>query len=334
MTNAHTASPPPLRDFLRSSFGALKASLAAVRTERRPRWSAWAFSSCIFLAIVCDERLVLIVPESCVSLREHLFRLTYVDKWEFFALVASFVTAIIYWADQMFHHNEMETKYLRIANLCLFTAFFAMIGALLTLFLHLWFHWLIDLHWFLVAAVAFLFLMNDLLTWQGTAANEKLRAEMLDRARKALDELKTCAMQSANTSQAFLDVQQVVDALEPKRSADLDEFKTEAYYSLFAADIPMCFGFLVLIVFLTVHWLEHKGFNVLSLFIHARGYHPYFLRWPHESEPEIDIWKSRDYFVGGAVAFQFLVSTMVYILISANVLRNVREQGHKVIPEQ
>ena len=83
----------------------------------------------------------------------------------------------------------------------------------------------------------------------------------------------------------------------------------------------MCFAFGCLLVFLVVHRVEHRFFDsVRALLLRNNWQSAYFLHVPKERIETLDIWKSKEYFVGGAIAFQFLVSTVVYILISANVL--------------
>jgi hypothetical protein len=46
----------------------------------------------------------------------------------------------------------------------------------------------------------------------------------------------------------------------------------------------------------------------------------HFRNAPSDRHRIVDIWASKEYFVGGAIAFQFLVSAITYVLIAARVV--------------
>jgi hypothetical protein len=82
--------------------------------------------------------------------------------------------------------------------------------------------------------------------------------------------------------------------------------KNLSHLSIWLLDFPTAFAFLLLGLFCGIHLAEHSYFH----FVH--GY-----LWP--APPPIDhvnLWTSEEYFMSGAIAFQYLLSTTIYLILA------------------
>ena len=163
---------------LKQSIFASKAYVQAIRKEKRPYKSSVVLLACILAAVLVDERAVRLLPDC--GLRDYLFDITYVAKWEFFALMATGLITGIYWYYQMKYHREIEADNLGPANLSLFFSFFMLIAAIVTIFpgargenIYIY------VHLACVFFVAIGFLLNDIFTWRGMETGQaELRAQI------------------------------------------------------------------------------------------------------------------------------------------------------------
>lgn len=155
--------PEPLP---KQSYYAARAYIQAIRKEKRPYRSSLVLLACILTAVLVDERMVRFLPDC--PLRDYLFDITYVAKWEFFALMTTAIITAIYWYYQMKYHREIEADNLGPANLSLFFSFIMLILAIATIFPGArGDHAFIYLHLACVFLVAIGFLLNDIFTWRG-----------------------------------------------------------------------------------------------------------------------------------------------------------------------
>src|ERR1019366_8407481 len=100
------APPKKPRSFFKQSYKASKDYIKRIREERRPWRSALVLLAFILAAIFVDERIVRLLPDC--SVRDYLFDISYVARWEFFALMATGSITGIYWYYQMKYHREIE----------------------------------------------------------------------------------------------------------------------------------------------------------------------------------------------------------------------------------
>jgi len=300
-------------------FFASRELIKAVFRERRPRRSAMVLSVCIIAAVLVDERVVRFLPDG--AFRNYVFDVTYVAKWEFFALLATLIITWMYWYSQMGNHAEIEVRFLRAANLCLGISVILLIAAICTLVLGAAGNRVfVYIHLVLIWLVALLFLLNDLLTWQGMLTHQKALKSRLKDVTKAQKELEDCLTENdRKTSDGNILLQDEVKQLTSTIKS-IGDHKSESLYGLIAADIPMCIAFSCLLAFLILHNFEHDTFSTYRSAIANNHFLAYALRVPANRTKVLDMWASKEYFVGGAIAFQYLVSTVVYILIAAQVL--------------
>src|ERR1700694_1750087 len=119
------------QSLFKQCFCASRELVKSVFRERRPRRSAKVLSVCIIAAVLVDEQVVHFLPEGVF--RTYVFDVTYVAKWEFFALLATLIITGMYWYSQMGNHAEIEARFLRAANLCLGISVILLTAAIYTL---------------------------------------------------------------------------------------------------------------------------------------------------------------------------------------------------------
>lgn len=116
--------------------------------------------------------------------------------------------------------------------------------------------------------------------------------------RKLLESAPASA--GSNQAEILKSVDDLVELLE-KKLKSIREHKTEFIYSVIGADIPMCFAFGCLLLFLLIHPIEHRAFDSYRALLLRNNWQPqYFLHVPKQRIETLDIWKSKEYFVGGA----------------------------------
>ncbi len=101
----------------------------------------------------------------------------------------------------------------------------------------------------------------------------------------------------------------VIPAQDPKNN--LKDI-TRLTYCL--ADWPVFLSLTLLGIFIVLHWSEHSVFHWLE-----HGRMPFLQALLHHSPKEIDpvnMWVSEEYFMSGAIAFQYLMSTTVYVILA------------------
>lgn len=80
------------------------------------------------------------------------------------------------------------------------------------------------------------------------------------------------------------------------------------------ADWPVCLSLTLLGGFVALHWSEHTLFHRLEY-----GSMPMLRSLLHHSPKEIDpvnMWVSEEYFMSGAIAFQFFITTTLYVILA------------------
>ena len=279
--------------------------------KARLRANFYFLVTCIAIAIVLDERLVRFLPKFMG--RDYFFDFTYVARWELSSLFATTFMTIAYWIDQMGNHEEIEAQFLKAANLCLILAIFLLFAAIIGIS-QMWLY----RHFTAVFFVAIAFLFNDLFTWQGMEAKVILLTQRQAGLAAALAEAESCMRETGSNQQSLKPLQDLVRD-NGATIARIQIHKDESRYSLLVVDIRMCLSFLCLALFLIVHPLEHLAYHKLFGQVNWWPF-TYFRTVPSYRPRVINIWASKEYFVGGAIAFQFLVSAITYLLISARVL--------------
>jgi hypothetical protein len=319
-----TASKMKWRIVFWSCLKALSANLPGLWTKEtgfelkgkgRLLSSTFVLLLCILGAIFIDERSVRLLPDSW--LRDYLFDFTYVGKWELASLLATTVITIVYWFDQMGNHEEIERHFLLAANLCLFLAVSFLVLAIIGIFEAIahpnWLYW----HFGAVCCVAVTFFLNDLFTWQGMEAKEALLAEKQKGLALALLEAERCLTATNGNQEGLKPLRDLLDNTGDTITL-IQSHKSESRNGVLVVDIPMCLAFFCLGLFLIVHYQEHMFYQQHFAMV---PWHADFQRSVPVNRPKIvNIWASKEYFVGGAIAFQFLVSAITYVLIAARVV--------------
>jgi hypothetical protein len=85
------------------------------------------------------------------------------------------------------------------------------------------------------------------------------------------------------------------------------DVRNASMLNYFLADWPTFIGFSLMGLFCLVHFVEHTFFPRWWL----RHMYKFGLN-PHG----VDMWMSQGYFMGGAIAFQFLASTTIYLIVA------------------
>jgi hypothetical protein len=101
----------------------------------------------------------------------------------------------------------------------------------------------------------------------------------------------------------------VIPKEDPKH--DLKDI-TRLTYCL--ADWPVFLSLTLLGIFVVLHWSEHSLFHRLE-----QGPMPFLRILLHHSPKETDpvnMWVSEEYFMSGAIAFQYLMSTTIYVILA------------------
>jgi hypothetical protein len=315
---SETTSDPKIkwRALFGQSWGAMVGYLPDLKKKGRPRTSAWVLALCIAAAIGLDERFVRLLPIG--PLRTSLFDFTYVGKWELASLLATTFMTIYYWIDQMGNHEEIEARFLKIANFCLFVSVLFLAVAIRSISATPSGYSLLSWHLLAVCLIAVSFFFNDLFTWQGMEAKELILQKKQSSITTTLNEAERCLTETHSEVQNLKPLKDLVEELGDTIMR-IKRHKHESRSSLLLVDIPMCLSFLCLFSFIWVHFFEHYAYHhwIAQL---KWGLLAHFQSTPANRPPMIDIWASKEYFVGGAIAFQFLVSAISYVLISARAL--------------
>lgn len=85
------------------------------------------------------------------------------------------------------------------------------------------------------------------------------------------------------------------------------------------ADWPVFLSLTLLGIFIISHWSEHALFHWLE-----HGQIPSLRHLLHPSPRDVnpvDMWISEEYFVSGAIAFQYLMSTTIYVVLALKLVR-------------
>jgi hypothetical protein len=90
-----------------------------------------------------------------------------------------------------------------------------------------------------------------------------------------------------------------------------NDLRNLSHVSVYLVDLPICASFGLLGVFCLVHWAEHSWFHFLRPYLHAS---------PKPLEP-VNLWTSEEYFMSGAIAFQYLLSTTVFVFLALGLVR-------------
>lgn len=85
-----------------------------------------------------------------------------------------------------------------------------------------------------------------------------------------------------------------------------NHLKNLSHLSVFLVDIPVVASFLVLALFCLIHICEHSYFH----------YFHQFLSPPVRPVEPINLWTAEEYFISGAIAFQYLLSTAIYLVLA------------------
>jgi hypothetical protein len=311
---------------LKAIWGAFPAICEYLKSGRFPLLRGIVLLLCIFCAIGVDEKHIqhILLPylANVPIVGSYISELTYVGKWEFFSLLATLIITWAYWALQMKNHADIDAPLLSAGNFCLGSAVSLLFVALCTIrSAATGTHWMF-VHLVSVCLVAILFFFDDLFSWHGTGRRQI-------NLQQKYDELtKTLTNASAGKAECTEEVKTLRSILEEqhkqlgKTMKDIAAHKTEFLYSLIAADVPMCVALLCLLLFLVVHPLEHT-FQVVASCTNCEA--QCGLVDPKFMNSEMGFWESHEYFVGGAIAFQFLVSTTVYVLLEAGFLKKATE---------
>jgi len=101
----------------------------------------------------------------------------------------------------------------------------------------------------------------------------------------------------------------VIPAKDPK-----NQLKDITRLTYCLADWPVFLSLTLLAVFIALHWSEHRAFHWLEY-----GRMPSLRTLLHHAPPETDpvnMWISEEYFMSGAIAFQYLMSTSLYVILA------------------
>lgn len=85
-----------------------------------------------------------------------------------------------------------------------------------------------------------------------------------------------------------------------------NHLKNLSHLSVFLVDIPVVASFLILALFCVIHKCEHSYFH----------YFHQFLAPPARPVEPINLWTAEEYFISGAIAFQYLLSTAIYLVLA------------------
>lgn len=90
-----------------------------------------------------------------------------------------------------------------------------------------------------------------------------------------------------------------------------NDLKNLSHLSVYLVDLPVFLSFLLLGIFCGIHWAQHSLFHFLHPFLHDA---------PRSLE-RVNLWTSEEYFMSGAIAFQYLLSTAIYLILALGLVK-------------
>jgi hypothetical protein len=90
-----------------------------------------------------------------------------------------------------------------------------------------------------------------------------------------------------------------------------NDLKNVSHLSVYLVDLPVSVSLLLLGLFCGVHLAEHSWFHFLHPFLHDA---------PKPVE-RINLWTAEEYFMSGAIAFQYLLSTTIYLILALGLVQ-------------
>ena len=100
----------------------------------------------------------------------------------------------------------------------------------------------------------------------------------------------------------------------------------EAQLSVFLVDLPVVLAFVVLALYCGVHKGEHSWFPALRQSLHR------FAAPRVYGVDGVYLWTAEEYFISGAIAFQYLISTAIYIILAYDPFEITKPRTIRVRP--
>lgn len=242
----------------------------------RPWKAAIKLSLCVLVALLLDERVVRLIP--LPQPLTVLYNVDYAFKWELMALVAAGVLSSQFFEEEIKHHEKFKQEsFAKLMHL-----YKRMTGCFL-----------------MAIGMLFIYPFLDLLPPPYEAHLHVFKYVTFGLHFLFAWLLAICFLQTDRA---------IFEGVKPEKDPR-SELSNTAELTYWLADWPVVISLTLLGIFCGIHWFEHQYL----------GHLPWVLRNLHHApkQPDsIDMWHSEEYFMSGAIAFQYLLSTIMWIIMT------------------